>query len=114
MHCYSVIKQMNEMNEMNDILWFRLIRVESNAEPNLSYCMGSVKVNNSYSMNGEQRLVDGKTHSWPHRIHIGGRPSAKGIPADILFLPGLVGCTHWLEVIINHSISPLIRHITHS
>jgi len=93
-----VESQRNVTNGMPQDIHIRLIRVESNAEPNLSYCMGSVKVNNSYSMNGEQRLVDGKTHSWPHRIHIGGRPSAKGIPADILFLPGLVGCTHWLEV----------------
>ena len=77
----------------------RLLRVESNAEPSLSFCMGSVKLNNSYSMNGEQQLVDGNPHAWPHRIHVGGRPSAKGIPADILFLPGMVGCVHSLEVI---------------
>ena len=82
-----------------DLLEFRLLRVESNVEPSLSFCMGSVKLNSSYSMNGEQQLVDGSPHAWPHRIHIGGRPSAKGIPADILFLPGMIGCAHTLEVI---------------
>ena len=85
-------------NKINE-LW-RLLRVESNVEPSLKFCMGSVKLNSSYSMNGEQQLVEGDPHAWPHRIHVGGRPSAKGIPADILFLPGMIGCAHSLEVIL--------------
>jgi len=88
----------NVTNGTPQSLYIRLLRVESNAEPSLSFCMGSVKLNNSYSMNGEQQLVDGNPHAWPHRIHVGGRPSAKGIPADILFLPGMVGCVHSLEI----------------
>lgn len=88
----------NVTNGAPQSLYIRLLRVESNVEPSLKFCMGSVKLNSSYSMNGEQQLVEGDPHAWPHRIHVGGRPSAKGIPADILFLPGMIGCAHSLEI----------------
>lgn len=61
--------------------------------------MGSVKLNNSYSMNGEQRLADDEHFTWPGRLHIGGRPYGVPTPAELVFLPGIVGCAYNLEVI---------------
>ena len=63
--------------------------------------MGSVKLNNSYSMNGEQRLdeSDGQQLTWPWRIHLGGRPSNVPTPDEILFLPGMMGCAYSLQVL---------------
>lgn len=75
----------------------RLVKVEDRNSTN-SYCMGSVKLNNSYSMNGEQRLVDNQHFSWPWRLHIGGKPSGTPTPTEIIFLPGMLGCAFSLEV----------------
>ena len=75
----------------------RLLKVEERNTSN-SYCIGSVKLNNSYSMNGEQRLSDPNRFDWPWRMHIGGRPSGVSTPPEILFLPGMVGCAYLLEV----------------
>lgn len=65
--------------------------------------MGSVKLNNSYSMHGEQRLNSALDLVWPLRIHVGGKPSGIGAPPEILFLSGLTGCTFSMEVLIIDS-----------
>ncbi|XP_059352322.1 protein eyes shut-like [Daphnia carinata] len=78
-------------------IFMRFLKVE---DRNLSssFCMGSVKLNNSYSMNGEQRLADDEHFTWPGRLHIGGRPYGVPTPAELVFLPGIVGCAYSLEV----------------
>lgn len=75
----------------------RLVRVQARADANATYCMGSVKLNQSYSMHGEQRLATPRL-AWPGRLHVGGQPSAISSPPEILFLPGLVGCLYSVEV----------------
>lgn len=75
----------------------RLVKaVERNTSA--TYCIGTVKLNNSYSMNGEQRLSDPHNFNWPTRVHLGGQPSGVTAPAEILFLPGMMGCTYQLQV----------------
>jgi hypothetical protein len=97
MHCIALLLPIDCV--ILYIFSFRLLRVEERNTTS-SYCMGSVKLNNSYSMNGEQRLDENDGHqlTWPWRIHLGGRPSSVPTPDEILFLPGMTGCTYSLQV----------------
>lgn len=83
---------------LNVVCHYRFLKVEDRNSSS-SFCMGSVKLNNSYSMNGEQRLADDEQFTWPGRLHIGGRPYGVPTPAELVFLPGIVGCAYNLEVI---------------
>ncbi|KAI9555102.1 hypothetical protein GHT06_017617 [Daphnia sinensis] len=78
-------------------IFMRFLKVEDR-NTSSSFCMGSVKLNNSYSMNGEQRLADDEHFTWPGRLHIGGRPYGVPTPAELVFLPGIVGCAYSLEI----------------
>ena len=98
--CLFSFFDVNFFNWIVTFLLLRLLRVEERNTTS-SYCMGSVKLNNSYSMNGEQRLdeSDGQQLTWPWRIHLGGRPSNVPTPDEILFLPGMMGCAYSLQVL---------------
>ena len=85
----------------------RFLKVEDRNSSS-SLCMGSVKLNNSYSMNGEQRLADDENFSWPARLHIGGRPSGAPTPTELVFLPGMVGCAYSLEVRVRTKTTQII------
>jgi hypothetical protein len=59
--------------------------------------MGSVKLNNSYSMSGKQRLADDECFIWPGGLYIGDRPTKVPTLTEIVILP-IFECAFTLEV----------------
>ena len=72
--------------------------------------MGSVKLNNSYSMNGEQRLADDECFTWPGGLYIGDRPTKVPTLTEIFVLP-IFECAYTLEVNLKKKFPPLFLGI---